>query len=287
MTFAQWQRAVEPKVSGTMNLHNHLPSDLSFFVLLSSITGVTGHLSQANYASANTFQDALARHRTALGLPALSINLPAITGVGMVADNDDARKRVEALGTESIPIARVLDLIGKAIERQTDPQRRQFSRPKTPNDAQIIAGLLTWNRLPLDATIRRDPRFGTLRLADTTSSVEAAAASAEITNLDPTALLVQSVSCIQKSNGGPTQEAMEKVAEALAARLAAIFNVPVESVDLGIPAANHGVDSLVAVELRNWLASAGKAKVSIFDIQQSPSLMEFAGLVIERSALCG
>ena len=75
------------------------------------------------------------------------------------------------------------------------------------------------------------------------------------------------------------------MAEALAAGLAAIFNVPVESVDLGVAVAAYGVDSLVAVELCNWLASAGKAKLSIFDILQSLLLRKFAGLAMKRSAL--
>ena len=288
MTFAQWQRAVQPKIAGTENLHKHLPSDLSFFVLLSSITGVVGHLSQANYASANTFQDALARHRTAVGLPGVSIDLPAITGAGMVADDDDARHRVETLGTVSVPIGHVLDLIGAAIERDANPQLTQSSRPKMPDDAQVIVGLVPWSHLAPDATIRRDRRFGTLRLAGTASSSSAAtssSASVDVTTLDPTALLVQATSS-SKRNGGPTQEATDKVAEALVARLAATFNVPVESVDLGVPVAAHGVDSLVAVELRNWFASVGKAKLSIFDIQRSPSLRDLAGLVMERSVLC-
>lgn len=75
------------------------------------------------------------------------------------------------------------------------------------------------------------------------------------------------------------------MAEALSARLAAIFNVPVESVDLDIAVAAHGVDSLVAIELRNWFASAAKAKLSIFDILQSASLRELAELVVGRSPL--
>lgn len=46
---------------------------------------------------------------------------------------------------------------------------------------------------------------------------------------------------------------------------------------------HYGVDSLVAVELRNWLGSAAKAKVSIFTILQTPSLAEFASLVASSS----
>ncbi|KAK5659465.1 hypothetical protein OQA88_666 [Cercophora sp. LCS_1] len=267
MTFSQWQRATKPKIAGASNLHKYLPKDLSFFVLLSSITGIVGHASQANYAAANTFEDALARYRVALGLTATSLALPAITGAGMVANDSGAHQRIEALGTESISVETVLELIGMAIEK------------RTPASGEVIVGLLPWDRLPTDAAVRRDNRFGTLRLAVSSSS-SSASASGQATTLDPTAFLVQTL-----RDGDKGKEGMEKVAGALGARLAAIFNVPVESVDLGIAVAAHGVDSLVAIELRNWLASAAKAKLSIFDILQSASLRELAELVVGRSTL--
>ncbi|KAI8952007.1 hypothetical protein F4801DRAFT_577881 [Xylaria longipes] len=63
------------------------------------------------------------------------------------------------------------------------------------------------------------------------------------------------------------------------------FNFAVESVALDSAVSRLGVDHLVAVEPRNWLASADKAKLSIFELLQSPSLKQLAGLVIKRSAL--
>jgi aryl carrier-like protein len=268
MMFEQWQKAIGPKVTGTWALHHNLPG-LDFFITTSSATGVLGNVSQSNYTAGGTFQDAFARYRTSLGLPAVTIDLGPIDDVGYVAQGGDAVKmRVEkALGMKCLPIAHVLRLFEDAIR---NPNRR-----RTEN-SQVITCISGYRNLVDDPAVRKDRRLGTLRLGDATATEASVHSQSESSkNIDG---LVSQLSTESLSES----RSKEVIVDLLVAKVAELFNLEKSDIDTGDALTSIGVDSLVAVDFRNWLGSVVKAKVSIFEILQTGSLDEFSSLVAER-----
>jgi acyl carrier protein len=93
---------------------------LDFFVMYSSVASVFGSPGQAGYAAANAFLDGLAHRRTAEGRPGLSVNWGPWAEVGMAASQDEAiqRRRAEG-GAEAISPADGLRVLGGLFERRT------------------------------------------------------------------------------------------------------------------------------------------------------------------------
>jgi acyl transferase domain-containing protein/acyl carrier protein len=89
----RFRNVMAPKVAGAWNLHT-LTADrkLDFFVLFSSAASLIGSPAQGNYAAANAFLDALAHHRRANAMAAVSINWGPWSQVGLAARTaDDGR----------------------------------------------------------------------------------------------------------------------------------------------------------------------------------------------------
>jgi myxalamid-type polyketide synthase MxaC len=93
-TLERLQRVFAPKVQGALNLHAVLASHpLEFCVFLSSVSALYGTSGQSSYAAANAFVDALALHRKAHSLPALSLDFGPWEGAGMAADRTEQLHR--------------------------------------------------------------------------------------------------------------------------------------------------------------------------------------------------
>ncbi|MPY62589.1 type I polyketide synthase, partial [Streptomyces spongiae] len=119
LTPDRFDTVLRPKADVAWHLHEETRDlDLAAFVLFSSTAGLMGSPGQANYAAANAFLDALAEHRRAHGLPALSLRWPgwAQDGGGMTAGlSDRDLRRTSALGLPPLTAEQGLALFDAAL----------------------------------------------------------------------------------------------------------------------------------------------------------------------------
>jgi acyl transferase domain-containing protein/acyl carrier protein len=98
-SWPRFRTVLAAKVEGAWTLHQlSLDWPIDFFALFSSASAVLGSAGQANHAAANAFMDALARHRRAAGLPAVSINWGVWSEIGAAA----RRGIVETMKTRGV-----------------------------------------------------------------------------------------------------------------------------------------------------------------------------------------
>ncbi len=117
LTPERFLAVMAPKVRGTWNLHAlTATTPLDFFVAFSSGSAVFGSPGQGNYAAANAFMDALASRRRLAGRHGLSINWGSWAGVGMAASIDESHhRRWAALGASMIEPRAGVDMLLQLI----------------------------------------------------------------------------------------------------------------------------------------------------------------------------
>lgn len=272
MTSEQMIAAIQPKVQGTRNLHEYLPKDLDFFVMLSSIAGVIGSRGQGNYSAGNTYQDAFAHYRAGKNLRATSIDLGTVFGVGFIAENENdlLRENLRIMGLMIIHEDDLLALIGAAITGASGGDAASL-----PN--QLVVGLGTGGSIKergIDEPYwTAEPRFAHLRLIDSVSNLTSPDSSV-IAQLS--ALLVEVTTLA---------DATKIICDSLMSKISRISMLPIEDLDPGKPANFFGVDSLVAVEVRNWIFREIHADINVFDILSGTPMSTLAEKIAARSEL--
>ncbi|MFH0729430.1 MAG: SDR family NAD(P)-dependent oxidoreductase [Pseudomonadota bacterium] len=117
----RFRNVMAPKVLGTWNLHEATAGiPLDFFVCFSSAAAITGAGGQANYAAANAFMDAFVHARRRQGLPGLSVNWGAWGETGMAARmKEEVRERGTARGMGAIAPEKGLEILGNLLQQDT------------------------------------------------------------------------------------------------------------------------------------------------------------------------
>ena len=216
----RFDRVLAAKANGSWNLHRlSLNEPLDFFVLFSSGSSLLGSPGQSNHSAANAYMDALAHFRAALGLPALAINWGPWSEVG-AATKTAVQARIVTSGLRGIQ----------------------------PHDGIAAMHCLLalphgqYGVLPIDW-----PRF-------LLNSPEAAhrPSLAEVINSGTGYAIPNFTSPASATASQPEPWSMRRTVEAEVAR---VMGIPAsERIPADRPLSDLGLDSLMAVELRNSFA---------------------------------
>ncbi|KJR81416.1 polyketide synthase [Sporothrix schenckii 1099-18] len=286
MSSAAWNHSLWPKVAGTWNLHRQLPQApgaLDFFVLLSSMVGTIGNPSQAAYGAASTFQDAFARYRRRRGLPATTLDLGMVTGIGYVAEHGQVQQTLRSQGFEEISGDECLALVESAMLQGDEDPDHDHGHAWSAN---YVTGLGLGRYAGGDPAraIYQDPRFAMARRM----ALHAADAHADADNVPgagagdtPTRSLREAV-----RQAASLADVVALLAAALRAKITALLMLAAEDdLDPHKPLSQYGLDSLIAVELRNWVSSEMEATVPVLEFLGSRTTQSLSDFIARQSRL--
>ncbi|KAF9873135.1 hypothetical protein CkaCkLH20_09298 [Colletotrichum karsti] len=268
MTYDQWQKSTRPKIRGTMNLHNYMPKDMEFFILLSSITCVIGNAAQSNYAAGNTFEDAFAHYRRSQSLATTAIDVGLVTdSAHFTGDFDmDAYLQMYEHRWDGLQTTQAeLDAVLKAAMRG----RTADGQPIEP---QIVLGLgSSMPKGPLAASWTRDPKFSHRVDHDSSASSGSSASQQPISE--------------RVAKAETQADAVNVFEDVLKMYAAQVMDIAADEVDAEKAFYDFGVDSLKAVELRNRIFRDLQTDMSVFELLSPSPLSKLASEIAGRSKL--
>ena len=229
MTWEQVTNVLAAKVDGALLLDELTrPDPLDHFVLYSSIASLLGSRGQANHVAANVFLDALAQRRAAQSLPALSIDWGAWGEIGAAVDLG-VDKLVAERGIRVMAPADGLAALDDALEAMSS------HIGVSPMDWPVL--------LRRSGATATPPYFAEVAMAPERSAVTVA----------PVARVVDLVAQLAAAAPERRQELLLGFVRDQAAHVLAL---PAAQVGDRTPLSDLGMDSLMAVELRNLLGAA-------------------------------
>ena len=256
MDLRQLEQAMAPKVDGAWNLHTAtLDAPLDFFVMFSSIACLLGSPGQGNYAAGNAFLDGLAQYRNASGLPATSISWGPWAEAGMAA----AAKRsanVTARGLGLIPPTSALNVLMELL-----------------NDHPVTVAVMDadW-----DAIVCQLPQRKPSLLRDVVAEMARDSSAAVINGAD-TRFRHELI----KADGATRKSLLSTY---FADELAHIMGIDAADLDVDESLQSFGLDSLMAMELKNKLESRLQLDLPVSQFLSGPSVRTLAGYAADLFA---
>ncbi len=251
---AAMNMVLRPKMVGGWLLHRLLKeAPLDFFVVFSSAGSLMGQPGQGNYAAANAFLDALAHYRRAQGLTALSINWGPWAELGFARTEGGRRlaKSLELLGIRSLPPDRAVELMERLCREDV---------------TQVAAIPVNWHSYRVHA---------------------AGSESALLSEIgrDEAAILSEKVhpETVRRAilDADPSQRG-QLLQTYVSEQVARVLGLSATQLDLEQPLTNLGLDTLMAVELKNRITSDLGLNVPMVRFLQGFSVAQAAAQLLDQ-----
>jgi NAD(P)-dependent dehydrogenase (short-subunit alcohol dehydrogenase family)/acyl carrier protein len=250
----QLLREGDAKILGAWALHRTLADEpLDFFVSFSSAASLGFLMGMTCYAAGNAFLDGLAHFRRAHGLPAMSIDWGPWADVGM-AGSDEMTRGFEARGFKMMPPETGLQALDRLFE--SDPVQplvmldcwETLARQNFPGSAPAVMERLTAAQAADDDAASHDQTSVIERLETIT---------------DP-------------------EERRAVIESALREQVGRVLRMGPETIEPERPLTDVGLDSLMAVELRNRIESALGVKPTMIELLQGASVRALSSALLTR-----
>jgi NAD(P)-dependent dehydrogenase (short-subunit alcohol dehydrogenase family) len=252
---AAMNKVLRPKMTGGWLLHRLLrEAPLDFFVVFSSAGSLIGQPGQGNYAAANSFLDALAHHRKTRRLPALSINWGAWAELGF-AETEGGRsltRRLALLGIRSMPPARALEVMDRLMREDA---------------TQVVALPVNWRQ------------YHEFYPAGTEPPLLCDLANEEAAGLPQTAHPGEKRGAILEADSAERPQLLQSYVSEQVAR---VLGLSPAQLDMQQPLTNLGLDSLMAVELKNRISADLGINVPMVKFLQGFSVAQAATLLLDQ-----
>ena len=248
------QQVLAPKIAGGWNLHlatEHC--DLQHFVLFSSLSSVFGHAGQGNYAAANAFLDGLARYRRSRNLPSLVLNWGHLGEVGYLAQRHELSDRLERQGVLRFSVDEAMQCLEFAMSHA---------------ELQVSVLNMDWSLWRgLGVTSHVSPRFAHL--------LQNQPATDSARNIQS-----KSLSHVRMEGEAACRDYFQTH---LANKLAQLLGMDANKIRIETPLLDMGLDSLMAVELRNWMQSSFELNLPIASLMRNANIDSIAQALAEKA----
>jgi aryl carrier-like protein len=253
----RFKKVMAPKIKGAWHLHT-LTRDkiLDFFVLFSSAASLLGSPGQGNYSAANAFLDGLAYHRQAQGLPALSINWGPWAEVGLAAQPDRA-SQLAARGIMSIAPEQGVEALSRLLGQ---------------GPVQVLVMPINWIQYRQLYPPGRELPLLTHLIRKEADVLRKTSASVGKDNLFTRDVLLA-------TEPGERRQLLESY---LREQVAKVLGLSPSRLDVRESLNSLGIDSLMAVELKNRIERSLEVAVSMVQFLRGPSVQQLTALLLDQ-----